>query len=67
MVYHQSLSGKIINTKLADSPIVSGTLLKVLVNYKNEDNGQIALRQFEGIIQGILETVEFKMHIKRNI
>lgn len=65
MVYHQSLSGKIINTKLADSPIVSGTLLKVLVNYKNEDNGQIALRQFEGIIQGILETVEFKMHIKK--
>lgn len=63
-VYHESLSGKTISTKLADSPIIKGELLNILTDY-NQEQGPIALRQFEGIVQGILETTEFKLHIKK--
>lgn len=64
-IYHKSLSGRTVSTKLADAPIVSGILLQTLANYKNDEKGPIALKQFDGIMQGILETTEFKTHIKK--
>ena len=64
-VSYKSLSGKIRQIKLAETPIVKGELLDVLINYKNESKGKIVLKQFSAIVQGILETSEFKKYVKR--
>lgn len=64
-VSYKSLSGATRQIKLAESPIVKGELLDVLINYKNEQKGKIVLKQFGAIIQGILETSEFKKYVKR--
>ena len=64
-VSYKSLSGKTREIKLAETPIVKGELLDVLINYKNEAKGKIVLKQFGAIAQGILETSEFKKYVKR--
>ena len=64
-VTYKSLSGKTREIKLAETPIVKGELLDVLINYKNEQKGKIVLKQFGAIVQGILETSEFKKYVKR--
>ena len=64
-VSYKSLSGKIREIKLAETPIVKGELLDVLVNYRNEQQGRIVLKQFGAIVQGILETSEFKKYVNR--
>lgn len=64
-VSYKSLSGKTREIKLAETPIVKGELLDVLINYKNEAKGKIVLKQFGAIVQGILETSEFKKYVKR--
>ncbi|MBO7611545.1 MAG: hypothetical protein J6T23_04955 [Elusimicrobia bacterium] len=64
-VSYKSLSGATREIKLAETPIVKGELLNVLINYKNEQKGQIVLKQFGAIIQGILETSEFKKYVKK--
>ena len=64
-VSYKSLSGKTRQIKLAETPIVKGELLDVLINYKNESKGKIVLKQFSAIVQGILETSEFKKYVKR--
>jgi len=64
-VSYKSLSGKIREIKLAETPIVKGELLDVLVNYRNERQGKIVLKQFGAIVQGILETSEFKKYVNK--
>lgn len=64
-VNYKSLSGKTTEIKLAETSIVKGELLDVLINYKNEQKGKIVLRQFGAIVQGILETSEFRKYVKR--
>ena len=64
-VIYKSLSGKTREIKLAETPIVKGELLDVLINYKNEQKGKIVLKQFGAIIQGILETSEFRKYVKK--
>ena len=64
-VSYKSLSGAIRQIKLAETPIVKGELLDVLVNYKNEQKGKIVLKQFGAVVQGILETSEFKKYVKK--
>ena len=64
-VSYKSLSGKTREIKLAETPIVKGELLDILINYKNEQKGKIVLKQFGAIVQGILETSEFKKYVKR--
>jgi glycogen operon protein len=64
-VNYKSLSGKMTEIKLAETPIVKGELLDVLINYRNEHKGKIVLRQFGTMVQGILETSEFRKYVKR--
>ncbi|MBR3628474.1 MAG: hypothetical protein IKN42_06480 [Elusimicrobia bacterium] len=64
-VFYKSLSGTTREIKLAETPIVKGELLDVLINYKNEQKGKIVLNQFGAIIQGILETTEFRKYVKK--
>ena len=64
-VSYKSLSGKIREIKIAETPIVKGELLDVLINYKNEQKGKIVLKQFGAIVQGILETSEFRKYVNR--
>ena len=64
-VSYKSLSGVTRQIKLAETPIVKGELLDVLVNYKNEQKGKIVLKQFGAILQGILETSEFRKYVKK--
>ena len=64
-VSYKSLSGTTRQIKLAETPIIKGELLDVLVNYKNEQKGKIVLKQFSAIVQGILETSEFRKYVKK--
>lgn len=64
-VYYKSLSGRVISLKLSETPLVKGELARILLDYNNHKQGGIAVKQFEGIMQGILETTEFKNHIKK--
>ncbi len=64
-VSYKSLSGTTRQIKLAETPIIKGELLDVLVNYKNEQKGKIVLKQFGAIVQGILETSEFRKYVKK--
>ncbi len=64
-VSYKSLAGKTREIKLAETPIIKGELLDVLINYKNEQEGKIVLKQFSAIVQGILENSEFKKYVKR--
>lgn len=64
-VSYKSLSGRTREIKLAETPIVKGELLDVLINYKNEHQGKIVLKQFGAIVQGILETSEFKKYVNK--
>lgn len=64
-VSYKSLSGATRQIKLAETPILKGELLDALVNYKNEQKGKIVLKQFGAIVQGILETTEFKKYVKK--
>lgn len=42
-----------------------GELFEFLINYKKENKGKIVFRQSDGVLQGILETSEFKKYVKR--
>ena len=64
-VSYRSLTGKTVELKLAETPIIKGELLDILVNYKNEQQGQIVLKQFGAVVQGILENSEFRKYVKR--
>lgn len=64
-VSYKSLSGTTRQIKLAETPIIKGELLDVLVNYKNEQKWKIVLKQFGAIVQGILETSEFRKYVKK--
>lgn len=64
-LYYKSLSGKVISLKLSETPLIKGELSRILSDYHNHKQGAIAVKQFEGIMQGILETTEFKNHIKK--
>lgn len=65
VVSYKSLSGKTKEIKLAETPVIKGELLDILINYKNEQKGKIVLKQFGSTVQGILETSEFKKYVKK--